>query len=371
MIAEMAKRYVAPGELSRVQVTSDALAVWWGGATERGGCSTSTDLPQRDRVVGIIHPWCKISQKRVIHERESVSHGRICERYNRRRCVRLKMTRFLSFRWIVSVLVMLGVMAAVAVAGSLGQSNPRTAIIEAARAPYVAFAHRDAHALCSDFTAAVSIYLIRGTSRDEECVERVSKAFAAVGRRDEGLAQALLAAIRVVNVTWHGVHARVGFLIGGKGGGAGKLMLNLLRVAGTWRIATRPVLIVTSRCHTQTEGAHCRKNGVTVVFFVGVPILAGPPSIAPPSAVRRAGGHELREFEVGATVAVDSGCLACHRIGDQGNHGPGPALTYVGRRLSESQIQRALVSPSPPMPSFKNLPKTKFRALMRFLMLLR
>lgn len=35
MIAEMAKHYVAPEVTSRVQVTSDILAVWWGGTTEK------------------------------------------------------------------------------------------------------------------------------------------------------------------------------------------------------------------------------------------------------------------------------------------------------------------------------------------------
>jgi hypothetical protein len=98
---------------------------------------------------------------------------------------------------------------------------------------------------------------------------------------------------------------------------------------------------------------------------------ANLPSIEAPTAVKLVGGRELHEFEVGAQVAVQSGCLACHRIGDQGNRRPGPELTYIGARLDESQIRRALISPFPPMPSFKNMPKAKLHALIRFLRLLK
>lgn len=79
----------------------------------------------------------------------------------------------------------------------------------------------------------------------------------------------------------------------------------------------------------------------------------------------------MREFKRGSRVFAESGCLSCHRIGDNGNHGPGPALTRIGSRLDEAAIKRALIRPLAPMPSFRNMPADKFHALVRFLALLR
>jgi len=90
----------------------------------------------------------------------------------------------------------------------------------------------------------------------------------------------------------------------------------------------------------------------------------------PPPAVKRAGGSRLAEFEHGRAVAAQSGCLACHRIGADGNNGPGKALTYVGSRLSPPQIDHALTHSSEPMPSFSRLPRAKKAALVEFLSLL-
>lgn len=66
-----------------------------------------------------------------------------------------------------------------------------------------------------------------------------------------------------------------------------------------------------------------------------------------------------------------SGCEGCHRLAGEGNAGPGPPLDDIGSRLSERQLVRALVDPRAPMPSFKNLPPAKFKALIEFLSLLR
>jgi menaquinol-cytochrome c reductase cytochrome b/c subunit len=99
----------------------------------------------------------------------------------------------------------------------------------------------------------------------------------------------------------------------------------------------------------------------------------GPTAIevqAPP-AVRAAGGKRLAEFRLGRTVVAQSGCLACHKIGDNGNRGPGPNLTRVGEKLSPARIEHALRRPTAPMPSFRNLPPAKFKAVVTFLSLLR
>jgi hypothetical protein len=93
--------------------------------------------------------------------------------------------------------------------------------------------------------------------------------------------------------------------------------------------------------------------------------------VPPPPAVRRAGGGALREFKEGRVAVAASGCLACHRIGEQGNRGPGPPLTRIGSELTEREIRRALVDPRAPMPSFRGMPPDKLHVMIRFLSLLR
>ena len=83
--------------------------------------------------------------------------------------------------------------------------------------------------------------------------------------------------------------------------------------------------------------------------------------------------QEKQTFLAGELVVGQSGCLACHTIGDNGNDGPGPNLTTVGRRLLPGAIASTLRNPTAPMPSFKSLatqyPK-KFANLVEFLSLL-
>jgi ubiquinol-cytochrome c reductase cytochrome b subunit/menaquinol-cytochrome c reductase cytochrome b/c subunit len=86
-----------------------------------------------------------------------------------------------------------------------------------------------------------------------------------------------------------------------------------------------------------------------------------------PSAIKQAGGATLAEYEAGKAVVTGSGCLACHKLGDNGNDGPGPQLTNIGARLPRQGIARTLVNPTAPMPSFKNLPAKKFNAVVAFL----
>jgi menaquinol-cytochrome c reductase cytochrome b/c subunit len=116
---------------------------------------------------------------------------------------------------------------------------------------------------------------------------------------------------------------------------------------------------------------------LTAVFVIGAMALltyqganAGSPTViemATPKAVQQAGGKTLAEYEAGKLVVAQSGCLACHKIGDNGNNGPGPELTHVASRLPRQGIARTLVNPTAPMPSFKNLPPQKFKAAVEFL----
>jgi ubiquinol-cytochrome c reductase cytochrome b subunit/menaquinol-cytochrome c reductase cytochrome b/c subunit len=72
-------------------------------------------------------------------------------------------------------------------------------------------------------------------------------------------------------------------------------------------------------------------------------------------------------WDQGALVVGQSGCLACHVIGDNGNDGPGPNLTHIAKIVPSGQIASTLINPTPPMPSFAGLPKNKFNALVGFL----
>ncbi len=75
-------------------------------------------------------------------------------------------------------------------------------------------------------------------------------------------------------------------------------------------------------------------------------------------------------FEAGKLVVGQSGCLACHIIGDNGNNGPGPPLTHIGSKLRPQAIASTLRNPTAPMPSFRGLAQQdpqKFQNLVNFL----
>jgi ubiquinol-cytochrome c reductase cytochrome b subunit/menaquinol-cytochrome c reductase cytochrome b/c subunit len=72
-------------------------------------------------------------------------------------------------------------------------------------------------------------------------------------------------------------------------------------------------------------------------------------------------------FNAGSEVVGQSGCLACHVIGSNGNSGPGPNLTHIGALLGPQAIASTLRNPTPPMPSFAGLAPNKFSVLVGFL----
>ncbi|MFY9489146.1 MAG: c-type cytochrome [Solirubrobacterales bacterium] len=69
----------------------------------------------------------------------------------------------------------------------------------------------------------------------------------------------------------------------------------------------------------------------------------------------------------GKEVAANTGCLGCHKFGENGNDGPGPNLTKIGARLPKQAIERTLNNPTLPMPSFKDMPADQKTALVDFL----
>jgi len=97
--------------------------------------------------------------------------------------------------------------------------------------------------------------------------------------------------------------------------------------------------------------------------------VGAPTSIdmATPKNVVAEGPAAVAQFNAGRAVAAQSGCLACHKLGENGNDGPGPPLAKIAQRLPRQAIARTLVNPTAPMPSFANLPPQKFNALVDFL----
>jgi menaquinol-cytochrome c reductase cytochrome b/c subunit len=96
---------------------------------------------------------------------------------------------------------------------------------------------------------------------------------------------------------------------------------------------------------------------------------AGSPNqidLATPSAIVAQGGTTLRTFEAGRQVVAQSGCLACHKIAENGGT-LGPNLTKIGDRLAPQAIERTLINPTAPMPNYSSLPPAKRDALVAFL----
>jgi len=82
---------------------------------------------------------------------------------------------------------------------------------------------------------------------------------------------------------------------------------------------------------------------------------------------------QRQTYLAGERVVGESGCEACHLIGDNGNNGPGPILTNIGSTLRPNAIASTLRNPNAPMPSFASLAKTspkKFNDLVGFLSML-
>jgi menaquinol-cytochrome c reductase cytochrome b/c subunit len=89
--------------------------------------------------------------------------------------------------------------------------------------------------------------------------------------------------------------------------------------------------------------------------------------LSPPSNLS---ASEKATFRAGELVVGQSGCLACHVIGDNGNNGPGPVLTNIGTILRPAAIASTLRNPTAPMPSFMGLAQQypqKFSNLVNFL----
>jgi menaquinol-cytochrome c reductase cytochrome b/c subunit len=117
--------------------------------------------------------------------------------------------------------------------------------------------------------------------------------------------------------------------------------------------------------------------GIFVIVAIGYLTFLGAEAGAPtvieqptPARVANLGSGMLEQYEAGKQVTAQSGCLACHKIGENGNAGPGPELTEIAARLPGEAIARTLVNPTAPMPSFRQLQEEepeKFNAMVTYL----
>ena len=103
--------------------------------------------------------------------------------------------------------------------------------------------------------------------------------------------------------------------------------------------------------------------GILVIIAMAYLTFLGA-TAGPPSEVSL---KTTAALEPGQEVVAQSGCLACHKLGENGNNGPGPELTHIGARLPRNAIARSLqVGPSI-MPSYAGLPPAKFQALTAYI----
>lgn len=72
-------------------------------------------------------------------------------------------------------------------------------------------------------------------------------------------------------------------------------------------------------------------------------------------------------YEAGKEVVASAGCLACHKIGENGNDGPGPELTHIGADIPRAAILRSIEIGPGIMPSYRELPEKKKEELADFL----
>jgi len=98
---------------------------------------------------------------------------------------------------------------------------------------------------------------------------------------------------------------------------------------------------------------------ITMAYLTYAGANAGPPSNIDLKVPK--------QYEAGKLVVAQSGCLACHKIGDNGNGTLGPNLTHIGSRIPRNAILRSLQAGPGIMPSFQSLGQKKLNQVADFL----
>ena len=74
------------------------------------------------------------------------------------------------------------------------------------------------------------------------------------------------------------------------------------------------------------------------------------------------------QYEQGKEIVAQSGCLACHSIGENGAHGGlGPDLTEIGSKVPRAAIKQSLEIGPGIMPSFRGLGEKDLNAVADYL----
>ena len=243
------------------------------------------------------------------------------------------------------------------------------AVLDAAVLPLQKALDRDAAGLCGSFTPEVAASLVVGS--EQSCVQAVTAVMASAAASDPPPAQTPQVGVASrPQISVRGSTA-VAVFTASYESSAGvtilvPLRLGLERVEGKWLVASPAVLVVRAGCRPGLPKPCPAGAQHLALIFVGIgqrTLLRLPV----PAAVRRAGRGAVGQFRAGEYYVASSGCLACHRIDDEGNRGPGPGLTHVAARLGSREIRHALLDPTAPMPSFNRMPPHKLRDVIAFL----
>ena len=73
------------------------------------------------------------------------------------------------------------------------------------------------------------------------------------------------------------------------------------------------------------------------------------------------------QYEAAKETVASAGCLGCHKLGENGNNGPGPELTHIGARVPRAAIVRSVEIGPGILPSYRGLPPKKLDELADFL----
>ncbi|MGH2982095.1 MAG: c-type cytochrome [Solirubrobacterales bacterium] len=98
---------------------------------------------------------------------------------------------------------------------------------------------------------------------------------------------------------------------------------------------------------------------VAMVYLTYLGATAGSPTeIEMPVAER---------YEPGKELVAQTGCLACHKLGENGNNGPGPELTHIGARIPRAAIIRSIQIGPGEMPEFREFTPEELSQIGDFL----
>jgi len=105
-------------------------------------------------------------------------------------------------------------------------------------------------------------------------------------------------------------------------------------------------------------------TGIMIIIAMAYLTLLGASS-GSPSEIELA---TKPQYEQGKEIVAQSGCLACHAIGENGAHGGlGPDLTEIGTKIPRAAIKQSVEIGPGIMPSFRGLGEKDLNAVADYL----